>query len=59
MFVLRSKKAFSDILEGVISKTFSLAPLVNLIPSFFSMTSAFNILVVQFTILQVFSGEYH
>ena len=50
MFVLRSKKAFSDILEGVTSKTFSLAPFADLIPSFFCMTSAFNILAVQLTI---------
>ena len=59
MFALHSRKVLSDILEGVISETFLLTPLVGLIPSFFCMTSAFNILVVQFTILQVFSGEYH
>ena len=59
MFVLHSKKTFSDILEGVTSKTFSLPPLVGFMPSFFCMTSALNILVIQFTVLQVFSGEGH
>ena len=59
MFVLHSKKAFSDLLEGVISKNCSLALLAGLIPSFFCMTSALNILVIQFIILQVFSGECH
>ena len=56
LFVLHSKKALSDILEGVTSKTSSLAPLAGLMPSFFCMTIAANILVTQLKILQVFSG---
>ena len=59
MFVIHSKKAFSNILEGVTSKTFLLAPLANLIPSFFCLTGALNILAMQFTILQVFNRECH
>ena len=59
VFVLHSNKAFSDILEGVTSKTSSLSPLAGLMPPFFCMTSALNILDKQFTILQVFSGECH
>ena len=54
MFVPHSKKAFSDILEGVTSISFSLAPLAGLIPSFFCVTCARNVLVMQLKILQVF-----
>ena len=39
---------FSDILEGVTSKTLSLAALAGLRPGFY-MASALNILVIQFT----------
>ena len=49
MFIIHSKKAFSDILEGVTSKNFSLAAFAGLIPSCICMTSALNILVMQFT----------
>ena len=57
MFVIHSKKAFSNILDGVTSKTFLLTPLAKLIPSFFCLTGARNILAMQFTILQVFNRE--
>ena len=49
MFFIHSKKLFSDILGGMTSKAFSLAALAGLIPSYFCMTSALNIIVVQFT----------
>ena len=44
------KRRFSDIVEGVTSKTFLLTPFAGLIPSFLCMTSALNIYVTQFTI---------
>ena len=57
MIFLHSKKTFSDILEGVTSKTFSLAPFASLLPFFFCMTTALTILVMQFAILQIIIGE--
>ena len=55
MFALHSKIALSDILDGVISKQYSLACLVL---SFF-LISALTLLVMQFTTFQVFGGVYH
>ena len=57
MFVLHSKKALSDILEGMTLKNFSFAPLPCLVPFVLSETSALTLLVIQFSILQVFRGE--
>ena len=48
MLILHSKKVCSDALEDVTSEIFSLASLAGFIPSFFCMTSALNILVMQF-----------
>ena len=53
MFVLRSKKAFSDILEGVASKTFSLAPLADLIPFFLLHESVTNCTIYYIVSLKI------
>ena len=57
MSVLHSKRALSDILEGVTSKKVSLASLACLV--LFFDASALTLLVMQFTIFQVFRGGCH
>ena len=58
MFFLHSKKAFSDVLEGVTSKNCLHTPRACLTP-FFRFTSALTLLVMHFTISQVLSGRFH
>ena len=58
IFVLHSKKAFFDVLEGVTSKNCSHARLTCLTP-LFCFTITLNILVMLLKISQVFIREYH